>query len=104
MQKFAVQKLLTQVDTCAWNDTSDLLACVADSRLTVYYYPHALYVDRDLLPRSTDSRDASAIGPNPTITSFFGNAVTVRKSTGAVLTLAVPPHPSLLYEYASAGR
>ena len=103
-KKFAIQKLLTQVDTVAWNDTSDLLACVADSRLTVYYYPHALYVDRDLLSQSVESHDASSFGSHPQILSFFGNTITVRRSSGAVLTRTVPPYPALLYEYAAGGR
>ena len=31
-KKFAVQKLCTQVDTVAWNDASDMLAVISDSR------------------------------------------------------------------------
>jgi intraflagellar transport protein 80 len=33
-----------------WNEIADMLAAVVDQRLVVWYYPHAAYVDKDLLP------------------------------------------------------
>jgi intraflagellar transport protein 80 len=104
LKKFAVQKLATQVDTCCWNDQSDLLAAIADSRLTVYYYPHALYVDKDLLPLTQETQDGSEFGKLPSIQTFFGNSITVRRADGALLTSSVPPYPAMLYEYAAGGR
>jgi intraflagellar transport protein 80 len=103
-KKFAVQKLATQVDTCCWNDESDLLACVADSRLTVYYYPHALYVDKDLLSLTQETQDGSEFGKLPQIQTFYGTQIGVRRADGALLTATVPPYPAMLYEYASGGR
>ena len=46
----------------AWSDTCDSLCCVADSRFLVWYYPNTLFVDRDLLSSSMDSKDASDLG------------------------------------------
>jgi len=66
-KKFQIQKLGTQVDTCCWNDNSDLLACIADSRLIVYYYPHALYVDKDLLPLTQQIEDGGEFGKMPQV-------------------------------------
>lgn len=37
------------VDDAIWNDSNDILAAVSDQKLVVWYYPHAAYVDRDLL-------------------------------------------------------
>lgn len=36
-------------DTFLWNDRNDILAAVADSRLLAWYYPNAIYVDKDLM-------------------------------------------------------
>ncbi len=103
-KKFATRKLATQVDSMAWNDCSDCLACIADSRMIVHYYPHALYVDKDLLPLTMDTKDGSEFGKAPTVQNFFGTTVSVRRADGALLTSAVEPYPAMLYEYVSAGR
>jgi intraflagellar transport protein 80 len=66
-KKFAVQKLCTQVDTVAWNDASDLLAVISDSRLFIYYYPHALYVDKDLVGLTLEVQDGAEFGKIPVI-------------------------------------
>jgi hypothetical protein len=42
-------KLGTQVDAFAWNERCDVLATIAEERLSVWYCPAAAYVDRDLL-------------------------------------------------------
>ena len=36
-------------DSFLWNDKSDILACIADGRLLTWYYPNAIYVDKDLM-------------------------------------------------------
>ena len=84
-KKFAVQKLATQVDTVAWNDQSDMLAVISDSRLFIYYYPHALYVDKDLLKLTLETQDGAEFGKIPQIQTFFGTTITVRRGDGALL-------------------
>ncbi|KAH3805353.1 hypothetical protein DPMN_133655 [Dreissena polymorpha] len=37
----------------AWNDNTNMLAALADGKFTAWYYPSAVYVDRDLLPRTS---------------------------------------------------
>ncbi|GMI26980.1 hypothetical protein TrCOL_g8767 [Triparma columacea] len=103
-KKFAVQKLCTQVDTVAWNDASDMLAVISDSRLFTYFYPHALYVDKDLVGQTLDVQDGAEFGKIPVIKSFFGTTITVRRADGALLTSTVPPYPAMLYDYVNAGR
>ena len=102
--QFAKQKLATQVDTVAWNDTSDMLSAIADSRLITWFYPHALYVDKDLLPLTQETQDGAEFGKIPQIKTFFGNIITIRRADGALLTSTVPPYPTSLYELVSAGR
>jgi intraflagellar transport protein 80 len=31
-----------------WNDKSDILVALSDDRIYTWYYPNAVYIDRDL--------------------------------------------------------
>ena len=39
-------KLCAMADSFLWNDKNDILSCIADGRLHVWYYPNAIYVDK----------------------------------------------------------
>ena len=73
-------------------------------RLFTYFYPHALYVDKDLVGQTLDVQDGAEFGKIPVIKSFFGTTITVRRADGALLTSTVPPYPAMLYDYVNAGR
>ncbi|KAH3805332.1 hypothetical protein DPMN_133632 [Dreissena polymorpha] len=45
----------------AWNDNTNMLAALADGKFTVWYYPSAVYVDRDLLPRTVFEKEARLV-------------------------------------------
>ena len=45
-------KLATVVDSFAWNDSTDILAAVADRRFFAWLFPGTINVDRDLLSPS----------------------------------------------------
>ena len=49
MHKKDITKLSAMTDSFLWNDKSDILACIADGRLLTWYYPNAIYVDKDLM-------------------------------------------------------
>lgn len=51
-----------QVESAAWNDKSNVLVAIADARLVTWYYPNAVFVDRDLLGLASTSRDAAEFG------------------------------------------
>jgi intraflagellar transport protein 80 len=36
-------------DTFLWNEKNDILSAVSDGRLLTWYYPNAIYVDKDLM-------------------------------------------------------
>lgn len=42
-------KLSSMVDSFMWNDSSDMLLAIADSKLVLWYYPTIVFEDRDLL-------------------------------------------------------
>jgi len=49
VHKRDVTKLSAMTDSFMWNDVYDILSCVSDGRLITWYYPNAIYVDKDLM-------------------------------------------------------
>jgi intraflagellar transport protein 80 len=101
--RLPTQKLATMVCSAAWNDATETLVAIADGRLVTWYYPTAVFVDRDLLIHTKHTRgDNEAgddeLGRNDQLTSFFGTRASVRRgSDGALLTFSVSPYPALLF-------
>ena len=40
------------VSTMAWNDSCNMLAAVADNKLTIWYYPNVAFVDPDIVQKT----------------------------------------------------
>ncbi|RLN75163.1 hypothetical protein BBJ28_00011179 [Nothophytophthora sp. Chile5] len=95
-------KLHAQVDSAAWNDSSELLIAIADAKLLTWMYPNMVYVDRALLPDVVETRDAADFLKMAAITSFVGSSVTVRRADGTTLAANVSPYASMLYEFTTA--
>lgn len=81
-----------------------MLAGIADSRFTIWYYPSVVYVDKSLLNRSIYQRDATDFGKNPSLVGFLGNHVTMRTSDGSVIHSIIPPYASVLLAYISSNK
>ena len=94
-----VIKIASIVDSFQWNDSNDMLACISDGKLLTWFYPNAIYVDRDLMNKAMASKDASDVGKLAQMKSFTGNIVTVRRLDGGLATLSISPYPKVLYEY-----
>ncbi|NXG08602.1 IFT80 protein, partial [Sakesphorus luctuosus] len=99
-----IVKIGTMVQSVAWNDISNILCGLQDTHLTVWYYPNAVYVDRDLLPRTLHQKDASEFSRNPQIVSFVGNQVTLRRADGSLVHLSISPYPGILHGHVRAAR
>lgn len=41
----------------AWNDETNMLAAMTDGKILIWYYPNAIYVDKDLLPKTLYEKD-----------------------------------------------
>merc|ERR1719181_989789 len=95
-------KLATQVDTIAWNETADMLCAIADGRFICWYYPNVVSIDRDLLPATTVTQDASEFGKVPHIVAFYGARAKIRRADGALLFAAVSPYPIMLHAFVAA--
>ncbi|XP_066476288.1 intraflagellar transport protein 80 homolog isoform X1 [Tiliqua scincoides] len=99
-----VFKIGTMVHTLAWNDTCNILCGLQDTRFTVWYYPNAVYVDKDLLPKTLYEKDASEFSKNPQVLSFVGCQVTIRRADGSLIHISVSPYPAILHEYVSNSK
>jgi len=98
-------KLITQVDTAAWNDSSDMLAAIADGRLVIWTYPQIAWTDRDLLAQTQYIKDvANEFGKLSSIVNFRGSRIVVRRADGALVTTNISPYAGLLYTYTSRAR
>lgn len=50
-------KICNMVDSFMWNDGNDMLACLSDGKLITWFYPNAIYVDKDLMLKSTFTKE-----------------------------------------------
>ncbi|KAJ8388659.1 hypothetical protein AAFF_G00130680 [Aldrovandia affinis] len=99
-----INKIGTMVHTMAWNDSANILCGIQDVQFTVWYYPNAVFVDRDLLPKTMFMKDASEFSRAPHILNYVGTQVTVRRADGSLVCSSVVPYPTLLHEYAGSAR
>lgn len=47
----------SMVHSMAWNDAGNILCGVQDNQLTVWYYPSAVFTDKELLPKTLCIKD-----------------------------------------------
>ena len=76
-----------------------MLACVSDGKLLTWFYPNAIYVDKDLMAKAMAVKDAQDLGKLSQMLSFTGNLCSIRRLDGSLATLSISPYPKILYEY-----
>jgi len=99
-----LNKLQIMVDTVRWNSDNGSLAAVADGHLIIWYYPETVLIDRDLLPHTQMKQATPDVGKTSEITDFSGGRVTIRRSDGALVTLAGSPYPAMLETFCSGSN
>ncbi|KAG9348323.1 hypothetical protein JZ751_002058 [Albula glossodonta] len=99
-----ISKIGTMVHTMAWNDSANILCGIQDDSFTVWYYPNAVFIDRDLLPKTLFTKDASEFSRAPHILNYVGTQVSVRRGDGSLVYSSVSPYPALLHEYSGSAR
>lgn len=57
-----IQKIANVVDSFCWNDENDMLSAISDSKHITWFYPNAIYVDRDLMAKSQQVRECNDVG------------------------------------------
>uniref|UniRef100_A0A667YLZ0 Intraflagellar transport 80 homolog (Chlamydomonas) n=1 Tax=Myripristis murdjan TaxID=586833 RepID=A0A667YLZ0_9TELE len=99
-----VCKIGTMVHTMVWNDAANILCGIQGNQFTVWYYPSAVFTDKELLPKTLYMKDGSEFSRAPHILSYVGTKVTVRQGDGSLIYISVSPYPALLHEYSAAAR
>jgi len=61
-QPSSAVKLATMVSSAMWHTSLDILAAVTDGNLIFWYYPAAVYIDRDLLPFTKSDSTGNTAG------------------------------------------
>jgi len=93
------EKLGGMVDTFMWNDSTDMLIALIDEKLVIYIYPSVVFVDKDLLPKTLQSKTCADAGKYAQIVAFYGAHCIIRKADGADLAMVTVPYPELLYQH-----
>lgn len=62
VHKPEVMKISNMVDSFKWNDNNDMLTALSDGKLKTWFYPNAIYVDKDLMNKAMSQKDAGDIG------------------------------------------
>ncbi|KAL7746502.1 hypothetical protein RI367_008152 [Sorochytrium milnesiophthora] len=93
------RKLANMVDSIRFHDDNPMLASIVDSKLVIWYYPSAVFIDPDVLPLTKHERSGTAWGSNTDIQAFFGLQCTLRNESGAsVVAGNISPYPTVLLE------
>ncbi|KAL2611690.1 hypothetical protein R1flu_023382 [Riccia fluitans] len=98
IHRIALFKLGSMIDDAIWHDNIDILVAVSNQKLVVWYYPHAAYVDKDLLKYIKLTKEC-IVGESSKIQSFHGSRCTVRRRDGAKVFTDVSPYCFLLFEH-----
>uniref|UniRef100_A0AAR2IHX4 Intraflagellar transport 80 homolog (Chlamydomonas) n=1 Tax=Pygocentrus nattereri TaxID=42514 RepID=A0AAR2IHX4_PYGNA len=103
-REHSMHKIGTMVHTMAWNDSANILCGIQDNQFAVWYYPSAVCVDKDLLPKTLFTKDGSEFSRTPHILNYVGTQVTVRRADGSLVYSSVSSYPTLLHEYTGSAR
>eukprot|EP00747_Dinoflagellata_sp_TGD_P165344 gnl/TRDRNA2_/TRDRNA2_186490_c0_seq1.p1 gnl/TRDRNA2_/TRDRNA2_186490_c0~~gnl/TRDRNA2_/TRDRNA2_186490_c0_seq1.p1 ORF type:complete len:788 (+),score=158.72 gnl/TRDRNA2_/TRDRNA2_186490_c0_seq1:340-2364(+) len=104
MQTDRTEKLGAMVDTFMWNDATDMLVALIDEKLVIFIYPSVLFVDKDLLPKTLQTKVCTDAGKYAQIVAFYGSQCVIRKADGADLAMCTTPYPQLLYQNYEKGQ
>lgn len=100
----AAFKLHSHVESFMFNDETDVLVALTDSRFMVWCQPTAPLLDRDMLAHTTISSDASEFGRNSQIVAYTGGRVSIRKVDGSLFFLSTPADLDLIYTLGRGNR
>jgi intraflagellar transport protein 80 len=75
-----VVKMGAMCDSVVWHESTDMLAAMVDQKLVVWYYPGAIFVDKDLVHLTKFVKETNEFGSVPKISYFQGSRATIRKS------------------------
>jgi intraflagellar transport protein 80 len=92
------KKIISMCNSFKWHESADILTAAADLRIHCWYYPAAIYVDKELMNLCKLVKDEPDIGRDCQIISFYGNNITVKKKDGSQKVVASSPYPQMLLD------
>mmetsp|Transcript_41136 Transcript_41136/g.110537 ORF Transcript_41136/g.110537 Transcript_41136/m.110537 type:complete len:765 (+) Transcript_41136:107-2401(+) len=104
MQADRTEKLGSMADSFMWGDSTDMLIALMDDKLAIFIYPAVCFVDKDLLPKTLETKICTDAGKHAQIVAFTGSQCTIRKADGADLVMTTMPYPQLLYQHYEKGQ
>jgi intraflagellar transport protein 80 len=57
-----VVKMGSMCDSVVWHESTDMLAAMVDQKLVVWYYPGAIFVDKDLVHLTKFVKETGCVG------------------------------------------
>lgn len=97
-------KITTICDSFQWHDKHDVLASIADSKLTTFFYPTVSFIDNSLFTLTNSVKEVPELGRLPQISSYCETQVTIRRRDGGVITVANSPYPTILLDFCEKGK
>ncbi|XP_043222116.1 intraflagellar transport protein 80 homolog isoform X2 [Amphibalanus amphitrite] len=94
-----VLRLGMMVHSLCWSAQANMLAGLQESRLSVWYYPAVIFVDKELLTKTILQKESPDFGKNPSISAFGGSQVSLRRSDGCQVATSISPYPAVLHNY-----
>lgn len=91
-------------DSFRWHADADMLSAAADLRIHCWYYPTAVYVDKELMNLCKLVKEANEIGRDCIVDAFNGNTIIIKKKTGSTLNYTISPYPRMLLDYCQEGE
>ncbi len=91
-----IVKIMNMCDSFCWNDSNDMLACIADEKFYAWVYPNAVYLDKEILDGCKYEKDASDAGKNCQILNFTGSFCNILKSDGSLCSKTITPYAGIL--------
>ena len=97
-------KIAAICDSFEWHDKSDVLASIADNKLSTFFYPNVAFIDMDLFNLTTTVKEVQELGRLPQILNYCETQVTIRRRDGGVITVANSPYPTILLDFCEKGK
>ncbi|KAK6619099.1 hypothetical protein RUM44_003481 [Polyplax serrata] len=99
-----ISKLGVMIQTLSWNPEVNMLAGLQDSTLTIWLYPTALYIDKQLLRKCSIVKDLSEYGRSLTLINFISNQINMRRLDGALISCSVVPYCEVLHGFVASNK
>ena len=92
-----VYKLSGVTNNLCWHDEVPMLATQTESSFVIWCYPNSALSDRELLKKTSLTIESSTYGRDPSLMSFSGSRLSIRRVDGAIVAVPVDPYPLQLH-------